>query len=555
MRSSGLGRVARWGRPAIAAGLLAVLWVGTVNGVDRTTRDAEQRRKADQLDVARAFATVTASWMDEGRATAARLGAGLGGRSGATAQPDIDSTVGGRRAWATGVLVVDPAGAVVAASRDRLGLIGRVLPPCTRTASDGATADNGLAELVATGIQRPVISRLIEVAPGCEEVVAAAAPAAGRAVILIAGREALVDRLAASRHLDEDTRLFLLDPTGRALTADGGEPAPAHVAATERDQPGVRTVPIGADAAVVQAVHPVVEGWSIVVETNAAAFAPDVRSRPAIVVAGVLTVVFGAAFVLVTVFDIRRQRAQRRTDLATQAFLSIVNHELRTPLTVLRGSTDLMVAHWDRLDKDQLGPLVENLGPQVQRLSRVVDRLLIAANIQAGVHQRPVVGPTAIEPVAERVFALFADGAPLHTFSYTGSDGDRAVMADEQALEQVLVQAVDNAVKYSPAGGPVVVSTRARRGRIEIAIDDDGVGLPTTRSDLFAAFTQGEAVDRRLHVEGGVGVGLYIVRTLVREMGGDVRAEPGAGGGARLVITLPAAKPQPYSSGPSPTDD
>ena len=82
---------------------------------------------------------------------------------------------------------------------------------------------------------------------------------------------------------------------------------------------------------------------------------------------------------------------------------------------------------------------------------------------------------------------------------------------------------------------------RTTRGRIEICVEDEGVGLPSGGHDIFGKFVQGEAVDTRTHDEGGMGLGLYIVRAHVIEMGGAVRAEPRPGSGARFVVALKRA--------------
>ena len=134
----------------------------------------------------------------------------------------------------------------------------------------------------------------------------------------------------------------------------------------------------------------------------------------------------------------------------------------------------------------------------------------------------------------------FAPMAPLHEF-VVDAEPDETARADTRALDQILDQLVDNAVKYSPSGGTVRVGASRRRGRVEIFVEDDGVGLPSDTRDIFDAFAQGESVEGRVHDEGGVGVGLYIVRTLTEQLGGSVRAERPAKGGARFVVTLRAA--------------
>lgn len=535
-----LARLLTLGRVALAAGLLLALWFGTVTGVDRATREVDERRQADRLEIARAFAAAARGWFDRGRQDAIEVAARIGSTSGSRPQGTIDAAVGAPGSWGRSLMVVGADQIAVAASRDRLGLIGRSLPPCGSPDATEA-GPGGLPQLMAAARGGAVVSGLIALAPDCATVIAAAAPAGPNVVVIVGDLNRLDERMAAAGGLAVTTRLYLVDGSGEVIGPEGVERIPAHLARfTGPSVPAagaLEKVRFGADAEVVVAAHPAGENWTVVLETDAAAFTVDLRNRPALVVAGALTLVFSAAFALVAFFDIRRRRAQRRADVAKEAFLSIVNHELRTPLTVLKGSTDVMTSRWERLDKAALGTLVESITPQVLRLNRVVDRLLAAANIHAGVHVKPTLDSVAVTPVLERAVAQFAAGAPLHEFSIDVDPPDLAVRADVHALEQVLVQLLDNAVRFSPRGGPVRIRAARRHRGAEITVEDEGVGLPSDRRRIFEAFTQGEAVDRRVHAEGGVGVGLFIVRTLVTDMGGDVRAEP-TDAGSRFVVRL-----------------
>ena len=184
------------------------------------------------------------------------------------------------------------------------------------------------------------------------------------------------------------------------------------------------------------------------------------------------------------------------------------------------------------------------LAPQVRRLHRGVDRLLIAADIQRGANLRLEKKPVALADVVADVVDGFQPIAPLHTFSVDVPD-EVTVLGDRKALAQAVDQLVDNAVKYSPAGGAVIVRAQGMSRRVQLTVEDEGVGLPSDFSRIFEPLTQGEEVDRRVHDEGGVGVGLYIARAMVEAMGGSVRAERRTPApGARLVVTLRSA-PRP----------
>src|SRR5205807_7545098 len=97
---------------------------------------------------------------------------------------------------------------------------------------------------------------------------------------------------------------------------------------------------------------------------------------------------FALAILVVGAFDARRRKALARAEEVRASFLAVVSHEMRTPLTVLKGFVDTLAARWDHLEDGQRQQLVERLSPQVRRLHRGVDRLLIAADIQRGAHLR-----------------------------------------------------------------------------------------------------------------------------------------------------------------------
>jgi signal transduction histidine kinase len=242
---------------------------------------------------------------------------------------------------------------------------------------------------------------------------------------------------------------------------------------------------------------------------------------------------------LQAISDARRRAAARHADAHAAAFLAVLSHELRTPLTVIKGFVDTLAGRWDALSDEQRHDLVDRLPPQSRRLNRVVDRLLLAANMQAGASPRVTLAPVEVERALQRSAESYTAVAPLHEF-VVDAPRDVIASADEKALSQILDQLVDNAVKYSPEGGVVRLSARRARSRVEIVIDDDGIGLPRDLRAIFDAFAQGEEVDGRVHDEGGVGVGLYIVRTLCEQLGGSVHAERRARG-ARFVVTLRAS--------------
>jgi signal transduction histidine kinase len=380
--------------------------------------------------------------------------------------------------------------------------------------------------------------------PSCAPVIAAAAAVPGGPIaIALADRSPFLLRLDALSALPNG-RAFVLEPRGDivgAAVAPASDELKAWVA-SRRSRAGAATVP---RQGLVRAWAPLQAGWTLVVEQGSNEFAGGAVSQPSSWFPAAVAACFAVAILVVGIFDARRRRALARADVDRAAFLAIVGHELRTPLTVLKGFVDTLAARWDALEEGQRLTLVERLAPQVRRLHRAVDRLLVAADIQRG--SRPRMEDETIE--VEKSLREVADGfrplAPLHTF-VVEAEPNLFVKADRKALGQALDQLVDNAVRYSPSGGVVALRARRRRGRVEVTVEDDGVGLPSDPSRIFEAFTQGEEVNQRTLDEGGIGVGLFIARTLVGGMGGTVRAERRTPEpGTRLVVTLVAGRSRP----------
>lgn len=546
------------GPPALAVVLLAVVWWVTVQAVGRSSDLADERRVDDRARVAAVFAQSLEDWLEAGRAEAGELASRLGSSAGPAANSIIASFLDTRPEFARSALLVDPALTVAAASPDRLRLTGRALPPCTRADATGrSTTDTGFADLLdqVRAQATSVVSRVFDAPGTCRPTVAAGAPAGSRVVVVFSALDDLATRVAGARALGEGSEFRIVGPSGNAVVPEAStvEALPgflqAFVASTP-DEPDADRISVGDEAGVeVIAAHaPAADGWGVVLTEDATVFDTDVTSRPAVVVAGVLTAAFAGVLVLVIVFELRRRRAHHRAEVAKGVFFSIVSHELRTPLTVLQGGIDTLHERWDDMDTSTRRSLTEGMPVQVHRLGRVVDRLLLAAHIYGGIHARPQPRPTALAEVIGPAVEAIETVAPLHEFEIDIEPGAETVRADPDALHQVLTQLLDNAVKYSPEGGTVTVTVRRRRRRVEVAVEDEGVGLPSDTEALFEAFTQAESDLQRVHAEGGVGVGLYIARSLVDQMGGRVRAERRPTG-ARFVISLRSARRTSAASG------
>lgn len=212
------------------------------------------------------------------------------------------------------------------------------------------------------------------------------------------------------------------------------------------------------------------------------------------------------------------------TDRIRADLIGTVSHEFRTPLTGIRGAALTLLKRGDRLDAGSRKALLHAVLDQQERLSRLLENMLIAARATA-------VDPAAVtdvNAVAAEVAMLASAGRPGAGPVAVVVEADTAARIDRQALHQVLANLVDNALQHGAAGAvPLVAGGRDERG-VWVTVSNEGRVLDLTAADrLFEPFTQldsGATRDRE-----GIGVGLYVVRRLVDVYGGsvDVRSEAG----------------------------
>ena len=241
----------------------------------------------------------------------------------------------------------------------------------------------------------------------------------------------------------------------------------------------------------------------------------------------------------------------RRLDELKSEFLAMVSHELRTPLTAIIGYSRLLMRQvHGRLTPKQLEHQ-EAIFRGAQRLSDLINDLLDVSRLEAGrIELLP--RPTDVGVIVEQagtVVAVAAQARQIKIANEVPRDLP-PVHADAARLQQILVNLVGNAVKFSSPGGAVRVTAGRAREQVWVAVEDEGVGIPKEElARIWDPFYQVEAPMRRRH--GGSGLGLAIVRRLVELHGGVVRAESeGENRGSRFSFTLPVAA-EPAAHEPS----
>lgn len=261
---------------------------------------------------------------------------------------------------------------------------------------------------------------------------------------------------------------------------------------------------------------------------------PGARRRRLLLRGGRLRTSGGSVLVLQDLTALRRLETVRRD------FVANVSHELRTPVGVILASAEtLLDGALD--DPEHARGFVEALHRNAERLTRLVSDLLDLSRIEAGQYQmRPV--EVDLHMAAERVIDQLLSKAERRGTSLINRipPGTRA-RVDSKALDQVLYNLTDNAIKYSPDGSHIIAGLRdGGPGRLRVFVEDDGPGIePAHRERVFERFYR---VDPgRSREMGGTGLGLSIVKHLVEHMGGAVGVEAAHPRGARFHFTVPVA--------------
>jgi two-component system phosphate regulon sensor histidine kinase PhoR len=245
-----------------------------------------------------------------------------------------------------------------------------------------------------------------------------------------------------------------------------------------------------------------------------------------------------AAGVLLVIHDVTELR---RLERVRSEFVANVSHELRTPLTCIKGYLEtLLDGALD--DRAHARRFLEVAGTHAERLDRLIDDLLELSNIESG---RVTMVPKRLDlgDVVSSVAAMFERRvAQNHQVLERTVPGGLAVQADRDRLVQILVNLVDNAVKFTPESGRVGIEARpARDGRVEIRVRDTGIGIPSTELPRITERFYRVDKDRSREV-GGTGLGLAIVKHLVQAHGGELHIESTLGQGTTVSFTVPAGE-------------
>lgn len=240
--------------------------------------------------------------------------------------------------------------------------------------------------------------------------------------------------------------------------------------------------------------------------------------------------------------DLAATQLATETERLRTALLNSVSHDLRTPLVTIIGAAGHL-AEAD-LPADTRRGLAENIHEEGERLDRYVQNLLDMTRLGHGA-LKPRLGPQDLAEIVGGARARMKGVLRGHNLQVDLAANLPLVLADGVLLEQVLVNILDNAAKYSPAGTTVNIAALLQRDRVELSVTDRGPGIP--RDDLVRVFDMFYRVAGGDRQRAGTGLGLAICKGLVEAMGGTIRAEAGNrpdGTGTRIVMALPVQPPE-----------
>ena len=240
------------------------------------------------------------------------------------------------------------------------------------------------------------------------------------------------------------------------------------------------------------------------------------------------------------VYALRDVTEERRLERVRADFVATASHELRTPIAAVYGAVRTLRrtdVEFSESDRELFLKIIETEG---ERLASLVDQILVAGQIDAGsvrVHERPA----DVVALAEHVVASTRLRAPENLeIELEAEKPVPPLRCDEDKLRQVLINLVENAVKYSPDGGRVTVAVSANAEQGRIVVRDEGLGIPAGEQErIFEKFYR---LDPSLtRGVGGSGLGLYISRELVERMQGRLTVSSEAGRGSTFTVELPRA--------------
>lgn len=220
--------------------------------------------------------------------------------------------------------------------------------------------------------------------------------------------------------------------------------------------------------------------------------------------------------------------------------ISTVSHEMRTPLTSIRGFSQTLLSSWDRLDDDNKKKFVKIIEEQSNRLINLVENILTVSkeNSETFVYKK-----VDINSLVEKTLFVITEKYSTHKFVFNRYKDTLYSRLDEDKFQQIIMNLLDNAGKYSLENTSVTISTELQGDIIVIKVADEGVGIKQEDFDkLFKKFSRIE--NHLTSKTQGNGLGLYITKNLVEKMGGEISVSSEVSKGAEFTVKFPVYNPE-----------
>jgi PAS domain S-box-containing protein len=225
---------------------------------------------------------------------------------------------------------------------------------------------------------------------------------------------------------------------------------------------------------------------------------------------------------------------RRRLDRARSDLIATVSHEIRSPLTSVKGFTSTLLAKWDRFSDEQKKVMLQTINYDADRVTRLLGDLLDVSRLEAGRLELKRQEVDVVALATDAVMRLRLD-VEQHTLEVAFPYGFPKVTADPNRIEQVLMNLVENAIKYS-SPGRITVSGVDEGDSVRVRVIDEGEGIPADHlPHIFTKFYRRGSGERR----SGTGLGLYICKGIIDAHGGELSVEKSDETGTVFAFTLP----------------
>jgi two-component system, OmpR family, phosphate regulon sensor histidine kinase PhoR len=463
-------------------------------------------------------------------------------------RPEVRAALGGatgvasRRSETVGRLllyVAIPGGPGVVRVAAGLDQVDAVVSRAQSAVAGAALLALLIGSLMALGAGRSIARPLLEIGSAARAIAAGAPPRFPRSGVpdidslvqaLRQMHQQLGDRFDELRREQAETAALVESMVEGVIAADGrgrimtANPAARRLLGYEPGEPLPGLPELFRVKAAREVVDAVLEGHAVQdreLEMDDGVFLMNARPLPS----------GGAVLVIHDLTDTRRLETMRRD------FVANVSHELKTPLTSISGYAETLIG--ETPDPETARRFLSTILGNARRMQRLVDNLLDLARIEAG-HWQPEREPVDLASAATEAWSSLRNQSAAQRvgFNVEVAPDAQTVLADPDAVGQVLTNLFDNAVRYTPSGGHIVFRSVREGAGVAISVSDNGSGI--VREHLPRIFERFYRADlSRSRDEGGTGLGLSIVKHLVEAHGGRVSAESGRGIGTTITCWFP----------------